>query len=340
MINLIALKYAILSFLYSYKQKKAQKNFNNFLIKNYKFNKKIKNYINFNLNFKSGNFISRTNNYSYRKFNQLNISIRKNIYEFLHGSFLSMFSLISKPIFVIKSDKIIIQFFYFLFKNNKISKNNQNLSKTKSTFILENKNKLNIICNILKRFLKKKIELELVRLYLPYYNSNILVNFFGIFINKIRLQKIVNKFLIKSITNISTNNLAIKKKNELLPSSLSGIKIKVAGRLLTQRVIPRMTTKLYNNGSFARPKTILVETSRFTNKNKRGAFSLTISIGHKLNNINLNPLYRNQVRNFHISSVNFRLTQKERSNIKLTQKQIDILIGTLLGNYFIAKKKL
>jgi hypothetical protein len=124
--------------------------------------------------------------------------------------------------------------------------------------------------------------LELVRLYYPYYNSNILVNLFGIYINKIKLRRIVKKFIVKSIKNINKNNLSINKS--LNPSVLSGIKIKVAGRLLTQRKVPRKTVKIFNRGALARSKAIFVETARYTNKNKRGAFSITISIGHKLKN--------------------------------------------------------
>jgi hypothetical protein len=49
---------------------------------------------------------------------------------------------------------------------------------------------------------------------------------------------------------------------------------------LTQRVIPRKTVKNFTRGSLARGKIIYLETARFTNKNKRGAFSITISTGH------------------------------------------------------------
>jgi hypothetical protein len=197
-----------------------------------------------------------------------------------------MFSLISKPVFVQRPNKIIIQLFYLLLKDKIINKNNNNkeLNKMKSFFILENKNKLKVMCNILTRFFRKPIELKLVRLYLPHYNSNILVNFIGMFINKIKLRSIINKLSLNSITNIS------KKKSNNILSVITGFKIKVAGRLLTQRVVPRKTVKLISSGSLARNKTMLVETARFTNKNKRGAFSLTVSIGHRSINRNFSTL--------------------------------------------------
>jgi len=210
------------------------------------------NYIKSKTKFNS-KIIATSNNYNF------NTARTQNISDFLQRSFISMSSLISKPVYIITPNKIVIQFYYFLLKGG---------------FILKNNNKLKIICNILTRFFKKPIELDLVRLYYPYYNSNIFVNLFSIFINKIKLRRIVNKFIRK----------AIKSKFDI-PSELTGMKIKVAGRLLTQRIVPRKTVKVVTSGSLARNKTMLVETSRFTNKNKRGAFSLTITIGHKLNKI-------------------------------------------------------
>ena len=58
--------------------------------------------------------------------------------------------------------------------------------------------------------------------------------------------------------------------------------MKLAGRLMTQRMRPRFTVQMKQNGSLARVKVDYVEKSRFTSKNKRGAFSFSISIGHIL----------------------------------------------------------
>ena len=51
---------------------------------------------------------------------------------------------------------------------------------------------------------------------------------------------------------------------------------------MTQRMRPRFTVQMKQNGSLAKVKVDYVEKSRFTSKNKRGAFSFSISIGHIL----------------------------------------------------------
>jgi hypothetical protein len=78
---------------------------------------------------------------------------------------------------------------------------------------------------------------------------------------------------------------AEKTKKDLLRGSsyLSGMNIKLAGRLMTQSMRPRFTVQSKQEGSLARVKVHYIEKSRFTGKNKRGAFSFTVTIGHVLN---------------------------------------------------------
>jgi hypothetical protein len=71
-------------------------------------------------------------------------------------------------------------------------------------------------------------------------------------------------------------------KNSSL-SYLSGMNIKLAGRLMTQSIRPRFTVQSLQEGSLARVKVHYIEKSRFTGKNKRGAFSFTVTISHVFN---------------------------------------------------------
>jgi hypothetical protein len=55
--------------------------------------------------------------------------------------------------------------------------------------------------------------------------------------------------------------------------------IKVAGRLMKYKVIPRKTVKIIRRGSSSVGKINYSDISRYTNKNKRGAFSITVKSG-------------------------------------------------------------
>ena len=259
-----------------------------------------------------------------------NNKLIKNVYKFLSTSFYSMYCLISKPVFVITPDKIIIQLFYYLFIPNlfkfkirnrkkffnrllksKRAKSNRNFFNNQNKFRFSNKfkykkikkaqrkifrklsnislinlypNKFKKICLILSRFFKKPVELDLIRLHYPYNDSNILVNLLGIMINKIKIRIIIRKLFRKAI--IKNPNKLENKNLTILPSFLSGMNIRIAGRLLTQKVVPRMTVKTIRRGVLAKSKVNFSDVARLTKKNKRGAFSITISSGQNLNRFN------------------------------------------------------
>ena len=193
------------------------------------------------------------------------VGINKNVFTLLESTFLSMSCLISKPIIVITPNKVVIQLFYYL---NKFYYNNK---------LLNINDKLQSLCLILSKIYKKPVELELDRLHYPYYDSNILSNMIGLISNIVKLRFIIKKLF--TIAKIKKTNKFINKYS-IIPSYLSGFKIRVAGRLLTQRVVPRLTVKTIQRGTLARGKAQFVDSARFSNKNKRGSFSITVTTGH------------------------------------------------------------
>lgn len=267
----------------------------------------------FNLNI-NGTFIYFTRFIAYN-FNYQNNILVKEIYDLLYLGFKSMNCLISKPVFTFKTDKIIINLFYYIiissfFKKNKWNKNIFRLRQSnnfksrynrirfyysKNKFIKSklladipltryelSKKKLNILCLILSKFFNKPVELNLVRVHYPYNDSNILVNLLGLVINKVKLLKVVqrlfNNAIFKDVLNYEFKSKSNKSDDlRILPTFLAGIKLKVAGRLMKEKVIPRKTTKKFSKGSSSIGKINFTDTSRFTSKNRRGAFSITIS---------------------------------------------------------------
>jgi hypothetical protein len=236
----------------------------------------------------------------------------KNVYNLLAASFKSMYCLISKPVFVITPDKIIIQLFYYLIipnilklkkiyrKEYKYRYNFRSVNKTdrlhKQFGLFKNKVKIKFkilskfnltkfypdkfrkLCDILSHLFKKPVELDLIRLHYPYNDSNILVNLLGIMINKIKVRIIIRKLFRKAVIK-NLNKITRKTKVNVIPSFLSGLTIRIAGRLLTHRVIPRQTIKITRRGASARGKINFSDVARITKKNKRGAFSITVSGG-------------------------------------------------------------
>jgi len=254
------------------------------------------------------------------KFYSGNKLLFKGIYNLLYDSFKSMFCLISKPVFVITPNKIIIQLFYFLFipnilktkniykfgdkrrnnlriyltwkkRRNKIKKlyrkfrkiNINNRIKLRKLYLYNITqifpNKFKYLCEILNYLIKKPVELDLTRLHYPCNDSNILANFLAIMINKIKLRIVIKKIISNAILKNKKFSSTKTNKLNIIPAFLSGINIKVAGRLLNNRIVPRKTVKTIRRGAVAKGKINYLDVARYTNKNKRGAYSITVSSG-------------------------------------------------------------
>lgn len=255
--------------------------------------------------------------------NRINFNsfIINNVYKLLFSFFKSMYCLISKPVIITTPDKIKIQLFYFLvipkilidsnttspnkikmsslmnwiYRDFKVKTNFKNLAQSNLTKVYPNKFKL--ICSILSKFFKKPVELDLIRLHQPYYDSNILVNFLALIINKNNISACIHKLFEKNIVKMP---MAEDYKNwlpsygglgpfdqqaepqlSLIQSAayLSGLNIKISGRLMREPIIPRMTTKKFEKGFTAIGKINYSDKARFTHKNRKGAFTITIKSG-------------------------------------------------------------
>lgn len=231
-----------------------------------------------------------------------------NISSFLESYFLNLSSLISRPIINITHNKVIIQLFYLL--NNKkdtlfynsskdsINKYNSFINKfgllNKEDVLngysssdnlrllpIINPNKINIISDFLSRRLKKEVVLDLVRLYYPHFESKILSNALAKIGHKKNFPFIfIMDRILKSGFIKNPDKGLIKQKLSHLPSFLTGINIKLAGRLLSQKVIPRYTVKTAQQGTLSRSPSRLILQGMSTKKNKRGTFSISITMGH------------------------------------------------------------
>ena|ERR1700753_666427 len=109
-------------------------------------------------------------------------------------------------------------------------------------------NKFKGLTNILSNNLKKNVQIELIRLHYPYKNSNILANILALLVNKIKFIKLTRKLLKFSIIKKYDNKL-LRKIDNVIPSYLTGLKIKIGGRLMKYRVVRKRTVKFFQRGA-------------------------------------------------------------------------------------------
>ena len=221
--------------------------------------------------------------------NQIVYNFNKNtkhfdLNSFLENSFLSMNRLISKPVIKMQPNKVKIFLFFYLNANVAIlphllenHKNLHNLLKSRLA-------RIRALSEFISYKLKKPVELELVRLHKPYLESNILANTLGQIVKNNKRKKfrgLMFKLFRKLHLKRFNKSKHVFNINKLKPTALVGIRIKLGGRLHSQKIVPRFSSRVTQRGSLSRTNTDLITKSRLTAKNRRGAFSFTVTMGHK-----------------------------------------------------------
>ena len=195
--------------------------------------------------------------------------LNKNVSKILEYSFFEMNSVISKPYFLITPNNIIINLFFFVLNKKLYDKN----------FLDLNVNKLQGLSAKLSNYFKKPVKFELTQLYSVSHNSQILTHIFGkLGVNRRNsFSRIIGRFLNHQSSKIMFRSHHLSK----FTSILTGVNIKLGGRLMKGKIVPRRTVKKIQYGSLARSKSNYITIARLTQKNKRGSFSFTVSMAHK-----------------------------------------------------------
>lgn len=265
----------------------------------------LRHYLNLLTNFESKLCNSNYNLYKFNKTNKYLFAMQKAS-KFLNTYFNSNGCYISKPLFnliytnnkienkigsslnknfKLNEAKIIINLFYF---TKTIERNSDTLTKqeNKSNILSDlHQTKFSYLTDYLTKLFDTEVELNLVRLYLPYQDSNILVqNLNSESYNNKFIRLVSQLFKNININNNNSNLTFIDKNNQFsYPSKISGVNIKLAGRPLNERIIPRLTVKRAQRGSFNKLNARLIEKSMFTDRTKKGAFSFTVTLSQNFN---------------------------------------------------------
>ena len=162
-------------------------------------------------------------------------------------------------------------------KRNKVKNILFNLNKYNLFRVFSLKFKL--ICEILNNKFKKPVELQLIRVHKPYLDSNILVNLLSLnirnkkFKTNVRIQKLFKKRVVKNVYDYQNKSV------NSIPTFLSGINIRIGGRLMREPLIPRKSKKRFERGARSIGKVNYLDSASITNKNRKGSYTLKISSG-------------------------------------------------------------
>ena len=269
------------------------------------FNKtNLRHYLNLMTKFKYNISNSHYNLYKFYNSNKY-LFIMKKVTNYLNIFFNSKGCFISKPSFNliytnnsiekeinstlnIKNNRprIIINLFYYI-KTKELDYNNSKKKNNAKILTETFETKFSNLSDYLTKLFKTEIELNITRLYKPYQDSDILVQFLNSESFNYKFIKLTKK-LFKKISLNRKNKMNFISESDFIstttnnhfsyPSNISGINIKLAGRSLNERIIPRLTVKRAQRGSFNRLNAKLIQKSIFTDKTKKGSFSFTVTL--------------------------------------------------------------
>lgn len=165
--------------------------------------------------------------------------------------------LLGKPVFAVQQQKVTVHIFYYW-----------------PGQALQHATIAALGAALTRCFASKTVELRLVQLSHMALDSNILAQCLALHGNKQSFNRLAD--LLKSLLAPALNEAMPASGLALPVSNLTGLQIKVSGRLTTQRHGPRQTVSLAHMGSAAKSSIGMTDYSQFTAKNKLGTFTVKV----------------------------------------------------------------
>lgn len=131
----------------------------------------------------------------------------------------------------------------------------------------------------LKDKLNLTVKIKLIKLQAAYLDATVLAKYISNGVEKNRFRFVALKIFSEAIR--------IHPKYELdMPSSLVGIKIKLSGRLKSEKTKPRQTIQILTRGSLLPSSETMLSIGSHTFFNKKGSYTVRVWINQKMWNDN------------------------------------------------------
>lgn len=200
--------------------------------------------------------------YMFNKGNRINVmSMQRQAISIIQSFFAKYESLVGKPVFTVNPDKVIVQLFYY--------GKEESISNTS----------IAALGDALTRCWARTVELRLIRLNHSALDSSIFAQYLTANGGKYSFNRILD--LLKGSLPTVVSDGSVDDNSSLPASHITGVKMKLSGRLTTQRSSPRQTVSAGRIGSSAKGQYGLIDYSQHTAKNKLGAFTMKVWISQQ-----------------------------------------------------------
>lgn len=174
----------------------------------------------------------------------------------INSYFASIEVLSSKLVFNFTPGKVIITTFYVINKKKRL-----------------NHNTINNLGDVLSKLFNRPVELRFIKMSSPFLSSTILAKYIR---SKVRKRKFrsTTRYVYRKVYVL--NKISPKNLNYTCLSYVIGLKIKISGRLVTERARPRKTVSSVKVGKFNKENGSLTDYGTYTSKNANGAFTVKV----------------------------------------------------------------
>lgn len=198
--------------------------------------------------------------YMFNKSNQMNtMSMQRQATSMIKAFFAKYKALVGKPVYSVTPDKVIISIFYYA-----------------PTEALSNSS-IAALGNALTVCWGRTVELRLIRMAHSALDSSILAQYLTANGGKMSFARMLDMLKNTLPTVVSEGSVT----NTLPTSHITGVELKLSGRLTTQRSGPRQTVSAGGLGSSAKGQSRTVDYSKYAGKNKLGAFTMKVWISQQ-----------------------------------------------------------
>lgn len=203
-----------------------------------------------------------TTTYLFNKANRTNtMSMQRQAIAIIQSFFAKYQALVGKPVFTVSPNKVIVQLFYYAPA--------ESISNASIT----------ALGNALTRCWNRTVELRLIRLNHSALDSSIFAQYLTANAGKYSFNRILD--MLKGSLPTVVSEGSVDESSVVPASHITGVKIKLSGRLTTQRSSPRQTVQAGRIGSSAKGHLGTVDYSQHTAKNKLGAFTMKVWISQQ-----------------------------------------------------------
>lgn len=193
------------------------------------------------------------------------MSMQRQALSIIKSFFAKYQSLVGKPVISVSPDKVIVQLFYYA-----------------PTEILTNASIAALGDALTRCFFSpgsaggtRTVELRLVRINHSALDSSIFAQYLTANGGKYSFNRILD-MLKGSLPTVVSEGSVDENSDTPTSAHITGVKIKLSGRLTTQRSGPRQTVQAGRLGSSAKGQFGTVDYSQHTAKNKLGAFTMKV----------------------------------------------------------------